>query len=196
MGFLLAISPIALSPGASFTLAVSNISISGLRSAFSIILGTGVGIYIHGLLVGVGISGWIANSSIAMSVLQVFGVLFLGYLGIRLLLNGVVSFKNKAELSSKLAGFKEALLLNLFNAKAIILYLTVVPIFAGTELVNYFILSSLHVAVMAVWILFSGILILVAKAKLKLNIMNGIVNTIGGAFLVVVAFSSAFKLYN
>ena len=138
MGFLLAIIPIALSPGASFTLAVSNISISGLRSAFSIILGTGVGILIHGFLVGIGVSNFIADSPIAMIALQITGVLFLGYLAIRLLLNGVLSFKNKAKLNSNLAGFKEALLLNLFNAKAIILYLTVVPIFAGKELVNYF----------------------------------------------------------
>jgi len=196
MGFVLAITPIALSPGASFTLAVSNISISGLRCAFSIILGTGVGIFIHGFLVGMGISSLIANSSIAMSVLQTFGVLFLGYLGARLLLNGVLSFKNKSKLSCNLSGFKEALLLNLFNAKAIILYLTVVPLFAGTKLVNYLILSSLHVAIMAVWILFAGILILVAREKLRLNILNGIINTIGGAFLVMVTFSTAFNLHN
>ncbi|MBJ7554444.1 hypothetical protein [Marinomonas spartinae] len=112
------------------------------------------------------------------------------------MLNGILSFKNKTELSSNLAGFKEALLLNLFNAKAIILYLTVVPIFAGRELVNYLILSSLHVAVMSVWILFSGVLILVARAKLKLNILSGIINTVGDSFLVVITLSTAFHLYN
>ena len=49
---------------------------------------------------------------------------------------------------------------------------------------------------MSVWILFTGTLVLVARAKLRLNILNGIINTVGGAFLAVVTISTAGNLYN
>ncbi|WP_428240831.1 LysE family translocator [Gynuella sp.] len=195
-GFLVAIIPIALSPGASFTLAISNISIAGLRSAFNVIWGTGLGIIIHGLLVGLGISAFIVKSPLTMSVLQIIGILFLGWLGVKLILSGISSFRKVTVQSGTLAGFREALLLNLLNAKAIILYLTVVPNFAGTEFINYVVLSSLHVALMAAWIITIGLFIKIAKKAVRLNVLSGVINSIGGVFLIIVTCNTAIGLYN
>lgn len=195
-GFLIAIIPIALSPGASFTLAASNVSIAGIRSAFPVVLGTGLGILIHGTFVGLGVSGFLINSPFLMNVLQLIGILFLGWLGIKLIINGVTAFRHEARLDNHISGFTEALTLNLFNVKAIILYLTVVPIFAGQELGNYLILSLLHIAVMAMWIYIVGFAIKLAGMAIKLNILSGLVNSIGGVFLLTATCITAINLYS
>ena len=195
-GFLIAILPIALSPGASFTLAVSNMSAVGIRGALPIVIGTGLGILIHGFLVGLGVTKLLVKHELLMGALHIVGVLFLGWLGVKLLINGVSAFKQESELNGGLAGFKEALLLNLFNVKAIILYLTVVPVFAGHALKNYMLLCALHVGIMAAWIFIIGCALKLAKKTLKLSILSGVVNVLGGLFLMVVTGATAVELYN
>ena len=56
LAFIIAILPVALSPGASFTLAINNTLVAGARGLAAIILGTALGIYTHALLIGLGIS--------------------------------------------------------------------------------------------------------------------------------------------
>ena len=53
--FILTLLPFALSPGASFTLAISNVAQVGLRGCVSVIIGTTGGIVFYSLLVGFGV---------------------------------------------------------------------------------------------------------------------------------------------
>ncbi|MEI8634922.1 LysE family transporter [Vibrio sp. PP-XX7] len=63
-GFVFSILPIALSPGVSFTLAISNVSLSGMRGAYKVVIGTGIGIALHALVAGLGVSGFLADQPI------------------------------------------------------------------------------------------------------------------------------------
>lgn len=107
IGFTLAIAPIALSPGASFTLAINNAIQHGIRGTGKIITGTLLGIYTHTFLAGVGITRLVVTYSSLVNTLKILGTAYLLYLAARLIRSGL-------------------------NIKAVMLYLTVVPVFAGS----------------------------------------------------------------
>lgn len=194
-GFVIAILPIALSPGASFTLALSNVAINGIKGAFKVVIGTGLGIILHGLLVGLGISNVLSKSQFVMSSLQVFGIAFLLWLGLKLVTSGMKLLHHKMEFTASDVSVKQAFLLNIFNAKAIILYLTVVPIFAGSGLSSYLLLSIIHVTIMTLWILIFSLVFCFAKERLKVNIIGAAVNIIGGLCLLHMSCHSALNYY-
>ncbi|MEI8632055.1 LysE family translocator [Vibrio sp. PP-XX7] len=189
-GFTVAILPIALSPGASFTLAMSNAAIVGHRGAFRVIAGTAIGILIHSVLVGLGVSGVLIHNHTAMLILKIIGVIFLMWLGVKRLLLGLRPAKEMS-LNAKLVGVKDAFLLNILNAKAIIFYLTVVPIFAGKMFENYVVLSGIHIVIMAAWTYACCLLFSLAKDKFRVSTMEKVVNTLGGfVFDLYVVYSS------
>lgn len=194
-GFVIAILPIAISPGASFTLAMSNVAMNGIQGAFKVVIGTGLGIVLHGLLVGLGISNLLSKSQFVMSSLQIIGIAFLLLLGLKLVTSGMKLLHNKAVFTASDVSIKQAFLLNTFNAKAIILYLTVVPIFAGSGLSSYLLLSTIHVTIMALWILIFSLMFCFAKEKLKVNIIGAAVNIIGGLCLLYMSCHSALNYY-
>lgn len=190
---MLAMIPIALSPGASLSLAMSNVSSEGFRGVFKVIIGTGFGIVVHGMLVGLGISSFIVENVVLLSTLKLAGILFLFYLGIRLLL---LARKSRPGVigSLKSVSIQEAFLLNIFNAKAILFYLTVVPIFAGIHFVGYLYLSMLHVLIMAIWTSICSYCFVVAQKKFQLTNVNMTINIAGGLCLVYLSCVSALGL--
>ena len=194
-GFVIAILPIALSPGASFTLALSNVAINGIKGAFKVVIGTGLGIILHGLLVGLGISNVLSKSQFVMSSLQVFGITFLLWLGLKLVTSGMKLLHHKTVLSASNISIKQAFLLNVFNTKAIILYLTVVPIFADSGLSSYLLLSIIHVTIMTLWILIFSLVFCFAKERLKVNIIGAVINIVGGLCLLYMSCHSALSYY-
>ncbi|RBP79547.1 LysE family translocator [Marinomonas rhizomae] len=194
-GFVIAILPIALSPGASFTLALSNVAINGMKGAFKVLIGTGLGIILHGLLVGLGISNVLNKSQVVMNSLQIIGIAFLLWLGLKLVTSGMKLLHHKMEFTASDVSVKQAFLLNIFNAKAIVLYLTVVPIFAGSSLSSYLLLATTHVIIMALWILIFSLMFCFAKEKLKVNIISAIINIVGGGCLLTMSCHSALNYY-
>ncbi|PIF02068.1 MAG: hypothetical protein CR979_01600, partial [Propionibacterium sp.] len=164
---------------------MSNVSIAGIRGVLNIILGTGLGIFIHGIFAGVGVSKIIAESPILFSLLKILGILFLFYLGIRFI---VLAFKSNNKLDShKEVSIKESFLLNIFNAKALLFYITVVPIFAGINFINYIYLSLLHILTMAIWLLICGFVFVFAQEKMKSSKFEKVINLIGGVVLIGLA---------
>nr|WP_234465491.1 LysE family translocator [Erwinia sp. S59] len=154
LAFIIAILPVALSPGASFTLAINNTLVAGTRGLAAIILGTAFGIYTHALLIGLGISALLVRSPIIFNLLSVAGAAYLLWLGIQLLRRGHHISQPVASYRSARMGIKDAWLANVLNPKAVMLYLTVVSQFAGRDhaLLHYLLLASIHVAIMALWL--------------------------------------------
>ncbi|QUJ66197.1 LysE family translocator [Photobacterium sp. GJ3] len=194
-GFVFAMIPIALSPGASFTLAISNASASGARGAFKVIVGTGLGILVHGSLVGAGFSSFIVKNVILLNTLKLVGIIFLFYIGVRLLILGL-EFRNGSFNELKETSIKEAFLLNIFNAKALLFYVTVVPIFAGIEFSTYLYLSVLHVLVMSVWTAICSYIFFLAKERGDFSKVSMVVNIIAGMCLVYFSYVSAVSFNN
>ncbi|MFT5422121.1 MAG: homoserine/homoserine lactone efflux protein [Candidatus Endobugula sp.] len=131
-----------------------------------------------------------------MSTLRALGIIFLLYLGIKFLISGIQPSKYNLDVNGGLTGINAAFSLNIFNVKAMLLYLTVAPTFAGVEMINYFILSVIHIAIMAIWILLCSAILVIAKENFKIQTVSSIINIIGGAFLVFTSYNSALEYYN
>jgi threonine/homoserine/homoserine lactone efflux protein len=187
LGFALAILPVALSPGASFTLAMNNAVQQGMRGTGRIILGTLLGIYTHALLAGLGITRLIAAYPALMNTIKIIGTAYLIYLAIRLIRSGLNAQDMAFTSGNRSTGIKEAYLANVLNIKAIMLYLTVVPAFAGSGATpwSYLVLASIHVAIMALWLLFAGQMLIHSAAKISTRKLKKVIDIGGGTLLLI-----------
>jgi len=187
LGFALAILPVALSPGASFTLAMNNAVQQGMRGTGRIILGTLLGIYTHALLAGLGITRLIAAYPALMNTIKIIGTAYLIYLAIRLIRSGLNAQDLAFTSDNRSTGIKEAYLANVLNIKAIMLYLTVVPAFAGSGATpwSYLVLASIHVAIMALWLLFAGQMLIHSAAKISTRKLKKVIDIGGGTLLLI-----------
>ena len=187
LGFALAILPVALSPGASFTLAMNNAVQQGMRGTGRIILGTLLGIYTHALLAGLGITRLIAAYPALMNTIKIIGTAYLIYLAIRLIRSGLNAQDLAFTSSNRSTGIKEAYLANVLNIKAIMLYLTVVPAFAGSGATpwSYLVLASIHVAIMALWLIFAGQMLIRSAAKISTRKLKKVIDIGGGTLLLI-----------
>ncbi|MXP52504.1 LysE family translocator [Pantoea sp. Seng] len=197
LAFIIAILPVALSPGASFTLAINNTLVAGTRGLAAIILGTALGIYTHALLIGLGISALLVRSPIIFNLLSVAGAAYLLWLGVQLLRRGRHISQPVASYRSARMGIKDAWLANLLNPKAVMLYLTVVSQFAGRDhaLLHYLLLASIHVAIMALWLVIICFTLLTSARVISIRKLSIAINIGGGLILVFFAISNLVQLF-
>lgn len=197
LAFIIAILPVALSPGASFTLAMNNTLVAGTRGLAAIILGTALGIYTHALLIGLGISALLVRSPIIFNLLSVAGAAYLLWLGVQLLRRGSHISQPVASYRSARMGIKDAWLANVLNPKAVMLYLTVVSQFAGRDhaLLHYLLLASIHVAIMALWLVIICFTLLTSARVINIRKLSIAINIGGGLILVFFAISNLVQLF-
>ncbi|MBK0123788.1 LysE family translocator [Pantoea sp. S61] len=197
LAFIIAILPVALSPGASFTLAINNTLVAGSRGLAAIILGTALGIYTHALLIGLGISALLVRSPIIFNLLSVAGAAYVLWLGIQLLRRGHHISQPVASYRSARMGIKDAWLANVLNPKAVMLYLTVVSQFAGRDhaLLHYLLLASIHVAIMALWLVIICFTLLTSARVINIRKLSIAINIGGGLILVFFAISNLVQLF-
>lgn len=191
IGFLPALLPVALSPGASFTLAMNSALAEGRRGLISTLAGTALGIYTHAFFIGLGITAMLVASPAMFGLLKIAGTAYLFWLGIQLIRSGW-----RADASELTGGgaitVKEAWLANVLNPKAILFYLTVVSQFAGrhADIRDYLLLASLHVLVMVVWLwLISRAVVFSARQLDPLMLKKG-VNIAGGLLLITFSLNA------
>lgn len=194
-GFLPALLPVALSPGASFTLVMNSALTVGNKGLLRTLTGTALGIYTHAFFIGLGITAVLISSPAAFAVLKVTGTVYLLWLGAMLIRSGITVNSGGLIGAKHSVTLKEAWLANVLNPKAILFYLTVVSQFAGAKggVCNYLILASVHIVVMSIW-LFAITQTLIFSAK-KTNplMLKKYVNIVGGMMLI--AFSLHSLIY-
>ncbi|WP_435956092.1 LysE family translocator [Dryocola sp. BD626] len=192
LGFIPALLPVALSPGASFTLVMSSALAGGPNGLFRTLAGTALGIYTHAILIGLGITAAIVSSPGIYSILKIVGTVYLLWLGGMLILSGLNAKHHKPTSRQSSITVREAWFANVLNPKAIVFYLTVVSQFAGKHggLSNYLTLASFHIAVMSIWLItLSYTLVFTTKNANPLRLKK-YVNIGGGALLIM------FSLYS
>lgn len=188
-GFLPALLPIALSPGASFTLAMNSALTAGRKGLVKTLLGTALGIYTHALLIGLGLSTALVTSPALFALLKIAGVLYLFWLGGLLLITGVRTRAFVLKTSGRATTVKGAWLANVANPKAVLFYLTVVSQFVGDRagIDAFLTLATVHIVVMSLWLaLFSQALIFSAQ-KINPVALKRYVNIGGGLLLIGIA---------
>ena len=191
-GFLPALLPVALSPGASFTLVMNSALAEGHKGLFRTLAGTALGIYTHAFFIGFGITAVLISSPAAFTVLKVAGTAWLLWLGAVLIRSGIMVSSGGSTDAKHYVTLKEAWLANLLNPKAILFYLTVVSQFAGVKggVCNYLMLASVHIAVMSVWLYALAQTLVFSSKKINPSTLKKYVNISGGVLLIV------FSLHN
>lgn len=180
LGFALAILPLALTPGASFTLALSHAR-QGPRAVANVIAGTGVGIFTHATLAAVGLAAIVMRSAQIYHAIQLAGAIYLIVLGISLL-RSVNRKRTKRPAGLDLARghgpLLTAYIANVLNPKAAGVYLTLAPQFIpahSMDLTAMTILAATHVAVMALWLSCVGFTLSAVARRIKIErILRGI----------------------
>lgn len=186
MGFIPALLPVALSPGASFTLAMNSALAQGRKGLLVTLTGTALGIYTHALLIGLGVTSLLVAFPALFGLLKIAGIFYLLWLGAQLIRSGLGAQELAFSKNEKVITLKDAWLANVLNPKAILFYLTVVSQFAGRqgEVSHYLALASVHVAVMAVWLI---ALSLLSARKINTRALKRAINMGGGALLILFA---------
>lgn len=191
-GFLLALLPVALSPGASFTLVLGSALSGGRQGLLRTLAGTALGIYTHALLIGLGISAVLLSSPQLFDGLKLAGSVYLLWLGIQLMRSGLTANAVTLDPHPPTVTLKQAWLANILNPKAIIFYLTVVAQYAGRQanLSHYLILASVHIVVMSLWLLLVSHCLRFSARNTDIGRLKKWVNTLGGWVLIVVSVHS------
>jgi len=189
-----ALLPIALSPGASFTLVMSSAMAGGRKGLFKTLAGTALGIYTHAVLVGLGITAVIASSPAVFLALKVLGTAYLLWLGIILIRIGINVNSENVVNTKKCVTLREAWLTNVLNPKAIIFYLTVVSQFVGRQsgVGSYLILASIHVLIMSIWLLAVSRIVVFSVKKASPNRLKKYINLTGGVVLIIFSLHALF----
>ncbi|WCG82567.1 LysE family translocator [Pectobacterium sp. A5351] len=192
LGFIPALLPIALSPGASFTLAMNSAISGGRRGLLKTLAGTALGIYTHATLIGLGITAILVASPAIFNILKIAGTAYLFWLGIQLISSGMKN--QRVECNGNVLTFtlKEAYLANVFNPKAVMFYLTVVSQFAGASghMVNYLILASVHILIMGTWLVAVSNAFVFSAKKADPIMLKKYVNVGGGVLLIFFSLSN------
>lgn len=191
LDFIVTLLPIIVSPGASFAIALNSTLTQGMKGLLVPIIGTGLGILTHGLLVGIGLSKILASYPWAMRSIGILGTLYLVYLSITLINTGLKVGKSAANNVIRTVTVKDAYLVNLLNPKAIVLYLVVVSNFVGTDpsLISFLVLSSIHVLMMAAWLAVSCGSLIIFSSSIQINTLRKYINIGGGILLLLITLT-------
>jgi threonine/homoserine/homoserine lactone efflux protein len=191
LAFAVGILPAVLTPGVSLTLAVTRSLAGQQRSATWVVVGTATGIYCHCLLAVAGLSALVLRSAEAFTALRIVGggyLIVTGALTLKSGRGGAVAAGAPRRLPwSGFHPYGQALLGNVLNPKAALLYLVVAPAvltprsFApGSMLV----LASTHVVIMAMWISLWALLARHGRRTLDVARLRRPLDQVGGCLLV------------
>jgi threonine/homoserine/homoserine lactone efflux protein len=139
LSFTLAAGLLTITPGLDTALVLRTATVEGGKQAMFAAIGICFGCLLWGVAASFGLSALLAVSGFAYKVLRIVGAIYLGYLGIKLLIRAFASTSsNSGAESEEYASrdgslwFKRGLLTNLLNPKVGVFYLSFLPQFIPT----------------------------------------------------------------
>lgn len=162
------------------------------RKAFHAALGIDAGCFLWGALIALGLGALLAISEMDYTVLKVCGAVYLGWLGLQLLIRPRASFSDSDDNNGSHGNwFIRGMLGNVLNPKMGIFYVSFLPQFipAGHSLFMWAcILVSIHVAIGTIWSLTLILSIYFMSAVLKKSrVVQVMDRATGGLFLCFAA---------
>lgn len=131
--FAAAVVLLALTPGPDMVFYIGRALSGGRRTGFAALAGAVAGIFVHSLMVAIGLAALLAASATAFVILKVFGALYLLWLAVDILRKGTTArFEVEREAPKSLrATFLSGLAINLLNPKIIMFFVTFLPQFVA-----------------------------------------------------------------
>ena len=165
LSFTLAAGLLTIMPGLDTALVLRTAAVEGGKQAMLAGLGICFGCLLWGAAASFGLSALLAVSGFAYNMLRIVGAIYLGYLGIKLLIRAFAStspnsvaepvWKEYHSRDSSL-WFKRGLLTNLLNPKVWVFYLSFLPQFIPTTVQVWsfsLLLASIHATEGILWFL-------------------------------------------
>ncbi|ADG77252.1 Lysine exporter protein (LYSE/YGGA) OS=Tsukamurella paurometabola (strain ATCC 8368 / DSM /CCUG 35730 / CIP 100753 / JCM 10117 / KCTC 9821 / NBRC 16120/ NCIMB 702349 / NCTC 13040) OX=521096 GN=Tpau_0614 PE=4 SV=1 [Tsukamurella paurometabola] len=195
-GFGLAVLPICLTPGVSFTLVTDRALTSGPRAAGSVILGTVLGLLTHALLAAAGLSAVVMASAEAFLVVKLLGAGYLVGLGLWMIRTSLRGAPASAPAVPWHRGgdVVRGYLGNVLNPKAAAVYLTLAPQFLdpGVPVAPQLLwLWMAHAVVAAGWLLVWGGVVTAIRRRVDLRRFRRRITGFGGVVMVGLGVRSA-----
>jgi len=190
---------IIIAPGPDFiyvtTRGISDGNKAGVISAF----GISVGLLIHTLFAAFGLSAIIQASRMAYSIIKYLGAGYLIFIGVRALIskNKNDEFKNNRTYKNGNI-FKQGILTNVFNPKAIVTFMAFLPQFVSVNIshpiTQFTILGLILSTIAIIWFGFVGYFAGIFGSIIKRNsiIQNGI-KYISGSVMILLGLRLAIK---
>jgi threonine/homoserine/homoserine lactone efflux protein len=195
--FLLSSLLIVMAPGPDFvyvtTRGIAEGSKAGVLSAF----GISTGLLIHTMFAAFGLSAIIQSSVLAYMIIKYLGAGYLIFLGIKALLN-----KNQQcttiTRNEKSGVFRQGVITNVFNPKAIVTFVAFLPQFVDVHLVNpvsqFFELGMILSLIAVTWFgiigYFAGLIGFYIK---KNTYIQKIIKYVSGTVMVALGIRAAFN---
>ena len=139
LSFTVTAGLLTITPGLDTALVLRTSAVEGGKQAMLAGIGICFGCLLWGVAASFGLSALLAVSGFAYNVLRIVGAIYLGYLGIKLLIRAFASTSSNSgaepeEYASKDGSlwFKRGLLTNLLNPKVGVFYLSFLPQFIPT----------------------------------------------------------------
>ena len=139
LSFTVAAGLLTITPGLDTALILRTSAVEGGKQAMLAGIGICFGCLLWGVAASFGLSALLAVSGFAYKVLRIVGAIYLGYLGIKLLIRAFASTSSNSgaepeEYASRDGSlwFKRGLLTNLLNPKVGVFYLSFLPQFIPT----------------------------------------------------------------
>jgi threonine/homoserine/homoserine lactone efflux protein len=136
LSFTLAAGLLTITPGLDTALVLRTSAVEGGKQAMLAGIGICFGCLLWGVAASFGLSALLAVSGFAYKVLRIVGAIYLGYLGIKLIIRAFASTSSSSgaepeEYDSRDSSlwFKRGLLTNLLNPKVGVFYLSFLPQF-------------------------------------------------------------------
>jgi threonine/homoserine/homoserine lactone efflux protein len=199
LGFVVAVTPLTLIPGTSFTLVTQQViagsRFDGVRAAF----GSACGLLVHATFAAIGLSALVMSSAQALAVVKLVGGIYLIWLGVttwRSTRRGVEpTTRRRWRLPwARLGGFGQGLCSNVLNPKAASVYLTLVPQFLTSSrpiAPQIATLAIVHVAMVLVWLLIWTSVVAAAHAAIDTPRFRRGTSRLAGAVLVALGVRTA-----
>ena len=202
-------TPLVVTPGASFTLVSARGVAGDRRGAWATIAGTAAGIITHAVLAGVGLAAVVMRSADVYLVLRIVGAAYLIGLGVVLMWRSrrTEPFRDdrtadrapRSEYApaSAVVQARRAYVANVLNVKAASVYLTLAPQFipaSSVGVVSMLLLAAVHILVMTAWlgVWSSGLTAL--AAHFDPQGWRRRIDTLGGAVLVFLGIRSIAEI--
>ena len=156
VAFFLAAGLLTITPGLDTAMVLRTAAVEGPRRAAQAAIGICLGCLVWGAAVALGLGALLAASELGYTILRWAGALYLGYLGLQLLLRPRTQLSAAAPDAADRSGgwLLRGCLSNLLNPKVGVFYVTFLPQFVppGQPVAAYtFLLACIHVVQGAAW---------------------------------------------
>jgi threonine/homoserine/homoserine lactone efflux protein len=129
--FVVAALAVIATPGPDIFYVLSRAMSGGRRIGSVSAFGVAAGEVLHTVLAVLGLAALLQASTAAFLIVKYVGAIYLVYLGIRLIRERNEFALRRLNLTSQWRAFRQAMLTNLFNPKAILFYVTFLPQFVN-----------------------------------------------------------------